>query len=161
MISRNQGAWLSRGTASERDLRLPRLHASMLRGEIRLQILRYHMMHHKDGSFFGRVVVVKILLCELKGQLWAFLQLTSWSIKVNLLLCLLRLHHLGFVRPIAIAHTLLSTLSSCLCQCQWPLLSSTSCSSSLVSSSRFPWHLDTQTGCEAHRIFKVLLFVFI
>ena len=52
MISRNQGAWFSCETASERDLRLPRLHASMHRGEIRLQILRYHMMHHKDGSFF-------------------------------------------------------------------------------------------------------------
>ena len=52
MILRNRGAWFSCGTASERDLRLPRLHASMLRGEIRLQILWYHMMHHHDGFFF-------------------------------------------------------------------------------------------------------------
>ena len=46
----------SAAAPSERDLRLPRLHASIHRSEIRLQILRYHMMHHKDGSFLARVV---------------------------------------------------------------------------------------------------------
>ena len=45
---------ISYGTASERDLRLPRLHASTHRSEIRPQILQYHMMHHEDGSFFGQ-----------------------------------------------------------------------------------------------------------
>ena len=52
MISRNHGAWFSCGTASECNLRLLRLHASMHRGEIRLQILRQSMMHYHDGSFF-------------------------------------------------------------------------------------------------------------
>ena len=44
-------------TASECDLCLPRLHASMHGSEIRPQILQYNMMHHQDGSFFlARVV---------------------------------------------------------------------------------------------------------
>ena len=49
---------------AKRDLRLPRLHASMHRGEIRLQILRYRTMHHKDGFLFffcPRVVASGVL----------------------------------------------------------------------------------------------------
>ena len=38
--------------AVERNMRLLRPHASVHRGKIRLQILRYHMMHYHDGSFF-------------------------------------------------------------------------------------------------------------
>ena len=35
----------------------------MNRGEIRLQIRRYHMMHHKDGSFFFLARVVHVYTC--------------------------------------------------------------------------------------------------
>ena len=44
---KNHADWFSCRTASERDLRLQR-------GEIRPQDLRYHMMHHHDGSPFGQ-----------------------------------------------------------------------------------------------------------
>ena len=44
MISRNQIVRFSSGTASERDLRLPRLPALLHRHKIRLSILRYHMI---------------------------------------------------------------------------------------------------------------------
>ena len=40
----------------------------MHRGEIRLQILRYHMMHHKDGSFFFGQCTSQILRANLTGK---------------------------------------------------------------------------------------------
>ena len=49
VILRNQGTRFSCGTASICDLRF---HASMYRGEIKLQILQYHTVHYHDGSFF-------------------------------------------------------------------------------------------------------------
>ena len=52
VISRNQSAWFSCGTAIERYLQLPRLHASIDCGEIRMHMLQYNMMHRHYCAFF-------------------------------------------------------------------------------------------------------------
>ena len=79
VISRNLGARFSCGTASERDLRLPRVFMHRcITAKIRRQILQYHMMHLHDGFFLSRVVLSVMPMSQCHPVKYCCSKLSLW-----------------------------------------------------------------------------------